>query len=308
MTITIYTAQTKDHVIDVGLGTPPANTTGGMAFDFATAGFHKNEHPIRNLAAKVLAQGTANAGTGMRAIVDTYMLYGSERTSEQSAGLVAVASSPATAGGTPDLYFTFTPEVTSGAKTKANVPNCATAYPVLAGFNYPLGSDMKVQTVTFDTGLTSSAVSGGLVYWLPTVTLTDGTTTKNGNATFLVVGIPPDSNIPPATTVLWTPELGATANYTWTGLNTSIGSAVVFVHAFSLTYGSAAYEMMDVSLFAANESVQVFCVESGGKYNVTVTWVPELMMRDHSGHYATAASSITFRVLLLPGTPSMSKG
>ena len=64
---------------------------------------------------------------------------------------------------------------------------------------------------------------------------------------------------------------------------------------------------MDFAIAAFNQTVQVFCEEENGQYNALVTWSPELMMRDHSGHYLDESNSyIVFRVIVFPGPCTMS--
>ena len=298
MSVTVTTAPVSNRVADAAILTPAATTTGGMAFDAVAVSFDQTDAQINDLAAKVLAQGSANNGTTLRALTDAYMTTGSGDASSYSQSLLAIAATSS------ELVFAHTNEITSGTTATVSLPNCSAGVAVLAGFNYPLSDDAEVDTLTFQCN--GATYANGQLSWSPTVTLNDGSNSYNGNATFLAIGFVNNGGIPASQTVTWHPSDGPTASIRFTGLSAEMGSAAVFVDAFSVTYGTS-HNVMDFALATFNQTVQVFCEQEQGLYNVLVTWSPELMLRDATSHYLDpSSSSVTFRVLVFPGTCPMS--
>ena len=300
MSVIVQTAPVSNRVADADIITPTPTTTGGMAFDAVAVSFHQTDSEINDLAAKVLAQGFANGGTSLRALTDAYMTNeDGDEESSYSQSLIAISATSS------DLVFGHTQEITSGNAAAVILPNCYAGIAVLAGFNYPMTKDVEVQTVTVQRNAISYA--NETLTWTPTITLSDGDDSYAGNATFLAIGFVTDGTIPGSQSVTWTPSDGPTASYRFTGLPAEVGTAAVFVESFSVTYGGTSHNVMELAMATFNRTVQVSCEENNGLYDAVVTWSPELMMRDDSGHYLDPSnSSITFRVMVFPGTCVMS--
>jgi len=85
--------------------------------------------------------------------------------------------------------------------------------------------------------------------------------------------------------------------------STALDQAFVFIQNWKLTYGSDDHHVKTIEIDAGNDNLTTSSAqESDGTYTWTVTFTPELKMKDNSGN--SQKSSDSYMDLLVMATPT----
>lgn len=300
MSIFVSTAPMKDYAASIDISSaPPSNTEYGMVIDAFTMSFSGGDQQIGSLKAELPAQGLADDNKTLRSIMFFQLAKSGGPHADVTANVLGLTSAPS------DLTFISQAVVSSGSQVNCPLSNVSYAYPALTQFDVGISND-TVSSIVYDSGLQNDGVPyNGAIAWVPTFTVNS----TGGSGSFVVIAIPNGSSVPAAVTATWSPAGPPMMTVTFSNLPVAVSSAAILIDSFHFSFAdSDDHNILDLALSAGNDTAIVTCTQNGSTYDATVRFVPEMMMRDASGHQLGNSSSIGFRVLVFPGTPLQTQG
>lgn len=303
MTVFVSTAEMKDYAASIDISSAPAsNTQYGIVIDAFAMSFSGGDQQVASLKAQLPVQGLANDNKTLRSIAFFQLAKSGGAHADVSANVLGLTSAPS------DLMLTPLSTTVSNGQQMSFPYDGSYAYPALTQFIVAIAND-TVSSIVYSSGLQNDGVpdSNGEITWSPTFTINSDS--GAGSGAFLIVGIPSGSSVPEATTASWSPGDTPMVTVNFSNLPVAVSSAAILIDSFSFSFAdSDDHDILDLALSAGNDTAVVTCTSNGPPYDATVRFVPQMMMRDASGHQLGSSSSIGFRVLVFPGTPLQTQG
>ena len=96
---------------------------------------------------------------------------------------------------------------------------------------------------------------------------------------------------------------------TFSNLPVEVSSAAILIDSFSFSFSDLDHHnILDLALSAGNDTAIVTCTQNGSTYDATVRFVPQMMMRDASGHQLGKLQLDRISRAVFPGTRLQTQG